>query len=94
MVEHPGVLTPEGNLNLRRSIEEEFTGPENAAKVIVLEEGAKYKQLTIPPEDAQFLQTRLFTVRDIARLICRGQPSVVVLHSPAPGAGAEGQTQA
>ena len=34
----------------------------------VLEEGVKYQQIAIPPEEAQFLETRKFQIDEIARL--------------------------
>ena len=34
----------------------------------LLEHGIKYKSLSIPPEDAQFLGTRQFSMQDIARI--------------------------
>ena len=34
----------------------------------LLEHGMKYKQLVIPPEDAQFIATREFQLQDIARI--------------------------
>ena len=34
----------------------------------VLEEGMKYQQIGIPPEEAQFLETRKFQINEIARL--------------------------
>lgn len=37
-----------------------------AHKMRILEEGLKYKQTSIPPEDAQFLETRKFQKEDIA----------------------------
>lgn len=40
----------------------------NAHKIAVLEEGMKYQQIGIPPEEAQFLETRKFQVNEIARL--------------------------
>lgn len=46
----------------------EYAGPDNAGKVAVLEQGAKFTPTSIPPEDAQFLQTRQFQVIEIARL--------------------------
>jgi HK97 family phage portal protein len=45
----------------------EFTGSGNAGKVMVLEAGMKYEQLTLPPEDAQMLETRAFQVEEICR---------------------------
>jgi HK97 family phage portal protein len=56
----------------RESLEKSFTAAygsaENAHKVIALEDGAKFVPLTIPPNDAQFLETRRFGVEDICRI--------------------------
>lgn len=43
-------------------------GGENAGKVAVLEQGMEYQQISMPPEDAQFLQTRKFQIAEIARI--------------------------
>lgn len=43
-------------------------GLENAHRVKVLEEGMKFIQTTIPPEDGQFLATREFQIAEIARM--------------------------
>ena len=45
-----------------------YQGSANAHKVAVLEEGMKYQQIGIPPEEAQFLETRKFQLNEIARL--------------------------
>ncbi|HEA67198.1 MAG TPA: phage portal protein, partial [Desulfobacterales bacterium] len=44
-----------------------FEGLGKSHKVMILEHGLKYKPLGVKPEDAQFLQTRAFTVVEIAR---------------------------
>jgi hypothetical protein len=43
-------------------------GSGNAHKLLVLDEGITYAPMGIPPEDAQFLETRRFQVVEIARL--------------------------
>lgn len=43
------------------------TGLESAHDIRVVGSGAKFHQLTIPPEDAQFLQTREFQITEVAR---------------------------
>lgn len=43
-------------------------GPENAFKVGVLDNSATFRQLSIPPEDLQFMEARKFQVTEIARL--------------------------
>lgn len=67
ILEHPGKLSDQAAKHLRESFESVYSGPENAGKVAILEEGMKYARLAIPPDDAQFLETRLFQVRDICR---------------------------
>lgn len=42
-------------------------GPANRNRTAILEEGMEYNAIGIPPEDAQFLETRVFSVRDVAR---------------------------
>lgn len=46
---------------------EAFRGAQNAGKVPLLEGGWKFESLTIPPEDAQFLETRGFNIEVICR---------------------------
>ena len=66
VLEHPGVLKdPE---KIRDSWTQAFGGSHNANKVAVLEEGMKYTPISIPPEEAQFLETRKFQIDEIARL--------------------------
>lgn len=64
---HPGELDAEAQENLKKSIREQMTG-ENALRPLVLEEGMKWEQASIAPNDAQFLQTRQFQRAEIAAL--------------------------
>lgn len=66
VLEHPGVL--KDPKKVRESWNEVYRGSHNAHKVAVLEEGMKYQQIGIPPEEAQFLETRKFQINEIARL--------------------------
>ena len=66
VLEHPGVLKDPGKV--RESWNAVYQGTNNAHKVAVLEEGMKYQQIGIPPEEAQFLETRKFQIDEIARL--------------------------
>ncbi len=52
---------------LRESWQSMYGGA-NAGKVAILEEGMSYESISIPPEDAQFLQTRKFQIAEIARI--------------------------
>lgn len=66
VLEHPGVL--KDPKKVRDSWNDVYRGSNNAHKVAVLEEGMKYQQIGIPPEEAQFLETRKFQINEIARL--------------------------
>ena len=66
VLEHPGVLKDPARV--RESWHAVYGGSRNAGKVAVLEEGMKYQQIGIPPEEAQFLETRKFQIDEIARL--------------------------
>lgn len=67
VLEHPGVIKPEQADRLRESWQSQFGGA-NTHKVAVLEEGLKFHQMSIPPEQAQFLETRKFQINEIARI--------------------------
>jgi HK97 family phage portal protein len=65
VLEHPGVVKDPDKL--RESWHAQFSGT-NSHKIAVLEEGLKFHQMSIPPEDAQFLETRKFQINEIARI--------------------------
>lgn len=64
---HPQHLDEIAQKNLRESWQSVYGGSMNSGKVAILEEGMKYERVGIPPEDAQFLETRQFQVTEIAR---------------------------
>jgi HK97 family phage portal protein len=66
-IHYPGQLNEKAQKNIKESLERQ-SGLDNAHRVKVLEEGAKFIQTTIPPEDAQFLGSREFQIAEIARL--------------------------
>jgi HK97 family phage portal protein len=70
-----GVLTKEGPFKdkealkrVRESWHASHGGLENSHRVAILEEGLKWQAIGIPPEDAQFLETRKFQKTEIAAL--------------------------
>jgi len=67
VLEHPGTLDEDGRKNLRESWQNMYSGPYSAGKTALLEEGMSYKSIGIPPDDAQFLETRKFQITDVAR---------------------------
>jgi phage portal protein BeeE len=44
------------------------SGLDNAHRVAILEEGLTYKQIGLPPEDSQFLETRKFQIAEVSRI--------------------------
>lgn len=68
IVEYPGKLSEEAYKRYKQSVQEAYGGLGKAHRLMVLEEGLKYTQVGIPPEDAQFLSTREFQVIEIARI--------------------------
>jgi len=62
----PGNMGPKEKDNLKNSFNKENEGSKNRFKTIVLEEGVKYQQLTIPNNDAQFLQSKEFDRSEVA----------------------------
>lgn len=68
VLEHPGKLSEDGVKNLRKSWEKLHRGAGNSSRVAILEEGMKFHNISIPSDDAQWLETRRFQVAEIARL--------------------------
>ena len=66
-VSHQGELKKPAADRLKESIEGAFSSMENKHRVMVLEEGMTVEKITVPPDTAQFLESRRFQVRDIAR---------------------------
>ena len=67
VLESPTPLAPDRSAALAKQFERRNRGPRNASRVLVLEGGLQYKPISVPPDDAQFLQTRKFQVSEIAR---------------------------
>jgi len=67
VLEHPGELSKEAQERLVASWNARAKGPNKTHSTIVLEENMTAQKIGIPPEDAQFLETREFQVEEIAR---------------------------
>lgn len=66
-IEVPNTLGDVAYKRLRDSWEDRHRGPENAHRIAILEQGAKFNKISIAPEDAQFLETRQFQIEEVAR---------------------------
>lgn len=66
ILEHPGTLKDPSKV--RESWNQLFQGSGKANRVAVLEEGMTYRPIGIPPNEAQFLETRKFQTEEICRI--------------------------
>jgi HK97 family phage portal protein len=67
VIEFPGVLTAEQAKNLQDGFDSRHKGWRKSHKTGILSGGASYKQTTVPNDSAQFLESRRFSVEEIAR---------------------------
>jgi HK97 family phage portal protein len=65
VLEHPNTLNDASKI--RDTWEAIYRG-KGAHRIAVLEEGLKFHQVGIPPDQAQFLETRRFQLNEIARI--------------------------
>ena len=69
-----GVVTTPAGLSdpafdrLAKSLQDTYAGLGKAHRLMLLEEGMSFSKNTIPPNDAQFLETRKFQTLEIARM--------------------------
>lgn len=63
---HPKSIGPAAVDTLREQFAEKYSGIDNSAKPLLLEEGMAWVALSIKPDEAQFLETRKFQRSEIA----------------------------
>jgi len=69
-----GSFTTEGELSepafdrLKTQVQENYTGMQNSGKPLLLEGGLKFDRISIPNNDAQFLETRKYQKEEIASI--------------------------
>lgn len=68
VLSHPGKLSKEAATRLEESWNASHSGPVNARRTAVIEEGMKVEKLSVAPEDAQFLESRKYSRAEIAGL--------------------------
>jgi HK97 family phage portal protein len=69
VIESPEKLTPEQVETLRTQIATGYTGVANSHRWMILMNKATAKTLTMPPETAQYLETRQMAVIDVSRIL-------------------------
>lgn len=68
IIEYPGKMKELAVQEFKKDAKANYGGLGNSHRLMVLEEGLKFHQTTIPPEVAQFLETRKFQIAEIARV--------------------------
>jgi len=68
VLQHPGTLSDDVATRLRQQWDNQYSGVNNAAKTMVLEEAMEYKPLSSSMEDAELLDSRKFAAEEIARI--------------------------
>lgn len=80
VVEKDGILTKPAKESLMDMLKKFFSGSRNAGKVLILDDGMKFKPISMSPADLELLQQKEFTIKDIARLL-KIQPSLLGIAS-------------
>jgi HK97 family phage portal protein len=62
-------LNEESAARLKRQAQAKLAGPEHAGEIMVLDDDADWISMTIPPQDAQLLESRQWSVSEIARMV-------------------------
>lgn len=68
IIEHPSYFKDDASRTIFQRAWQAAFGGSNRHKTAVLEHGAKYHQVSVTPEQAQFLETRQFNAVDVARI--------------------------
>jgi len=69
VLEHPGELSEAAQKRLKASWDARHSGLSKSHRIAILEEGMKFTPISVPPEAAQFLETRQFQVQEAARAL-------------------------
>lgn len=64
---HPKSLGDEAYERLKSEFEKKYGGPKRSWRPLIVEEDMKWQTMGMPLQDAQFLESRKFSVEDIAR---------------------------
>lgn len=67
IVEYPGKISENSEKSMREKLGQ-YSGLGQAHRVMLLDQGMKFERVGLPPEDAQYLETRRFDVSEIARI--------------------------
>lgn len=61
-----GTLSEEQFTRLKQQVDEQFSGPENAGRPMLLEGGLDWREMSLSPKDMDFIEAKNSAARDIA----------------------------
>jgi len=64
IISHPLAIKDD---NLRKALKESYAGLGKSHRLMLLEEGMKYEKIGIPPNDSQFIESKVHSISDVAR---------------------------
>lgn len=67
IIEYPDVMTSDDLEQYKKDVRREYSGLSNSARLLFLEQGAKFQKVSNTPEESQMLETRKFQVEEVAR---------------------------
>jgi HK97 family phage portal protein len=76
VLKFPSKLSPDQRSGISQSWSSQYAGGANAGKTAILEEGVDFQSLSMSMEDAQWLESRQFSVEEVARLF-RVPPTII-----------------
>lgn len=66
MTEQGGHLTEDQYYRIKQQIDDQFSGPDNAGRPILLEGGLEWKEMSLSPKDMDYIESKHTSARDIA----------------------------
>ncbi len=67
IIEWPDIMTDEQLESFKKDVRKKYEGLSNTARLMFLEQGAKFQKVADSPQESQMLETRKFQVEEVAR---------------------------
>jgi HK97 family phage portal protein len=67
-LEHPNTLSDKSLDNLKKQIADGYSGSPRAFRTLITQEGMKASRLGVDPKEAEFIDSRKFSVQDLCRI--------------------------
>jgi HK97 family phage portal protein len=78
IIEMPGALSDEAFGRFKKDMRDTYEGLGKSHRLMFLEQGSKFHQITVNPNESQFIETRRFQVEEIARFF--NVPPHMIMH--------------